>query len=205
MPIIKETSTTLDCDGNVVQQEISEKSIVKDTEPNYIKLYTSMWFDFYRFPQKYRELFIQLAIRMSYCDSNDLEHSQVVAVVGYIKKEIMQACGWKTADPLWKGLKNLCECGAIRKVDRGCYQINPSFAGRGTWRYNSKDKQGGIKDLVATFNFTERSVDTSFIFYDDGKIHESLIENKVLAPSYEDEDEDFECPATKSADDVRQA
>ncbi len=62
------------------------------------------------------------------------------------------------------GLKALCDCGAIRKVNRGVYQINPSYAGRGTWKYNPSLKQGGIEKLVATFNFTEGTVDTNAVW-----------------------------------------
>lgn len=191
MSTMKETKITLNSEGDIVKQEISEQYYSKDREPDYIKLYTTMWFDFYRFPMKYRELFIQLAIRMSYCNSNDIEHSQLVAVVGDIKDAIISACGWKTSDPLWKGLKSLCECGAIKKRSRGCYQINPSFAGKGSWKYNEKEKQGGIKDLIATFNFTEKSVDTNFVFYDNDKenIHERLIED-VNKSDIEDSIED---------------
>lgn len=179
MSTMIETKITLNSEGDIVKQEISEQYYSKDREPDYIKLYTTIWFDFHRFPMKYRELFIQLAIRMSYCNSNDIAHSQIVAVIGDIKDAIVSACGWKTDDPLWKGLKALCECGAIKKRSRGCYQINPEFAGKGSWKYNEKEKQGGIKDLIATFNFTEKSVDTHFIFHDNEKenIHERLIEN----------------------------
>lgn len=163
--IISNTKQIVDDKGNVIIETVMEKAISKETEPDYIKIYTDMWFDFKRFPRKYRTLFLELAIRMSYC--NNTIRSQTVAVIGPVKDEIREACGWKTMSPLETGLGILCECGAIKRIARGCYQINPEFAGRGAWRYNPKTKNGGIKDLRATFNFAEDTVDTVITYDDD--------------------------------------
>lgn len=164
----KETYTEKDEDGNILHQETTEKELCKDLEPEYIKIYTHMWFDFKRFPQQYRELFFQLAIKMSYCNAMDFEHSQIVFVTGPNRDDIMKACGWTNVSSLTKGLNALCNCGAIRRVSRGIYQINPEFAGKGSWRYNSKLDQGGIKNIIAEFNFALNKVRTRFnIEYDD--------------------------------------
>lgn len=169
----KETFITNNPDGS---QEISTR--VKETqfdngaEPDYIKLYTKMWCDFKGIPDKYCRLFIELAMRMSYCSSSHLEYSQLVNTGSLWGKDIMKACGWKTRDPYLKGLKALCECNAIRKVARGVYQINPEYAGRGAWRYNPKMDQGGIKDLIVTFNFRENKCETNIVWADDEEDNE---------------------------------
>lgn len=165
--VISDTTTRLDKDGNVLEQITEEKSIYKDQEPDYVKIYTAMFFEFKQFPVQYRELFLQLAMHMTYCNSDDLEGSQLVCVSGHIKKSIMTACGWNNESSLARGLKQLCDCGAIRRVAKGQYQVNPEFAGRGAWRYNSKLKQGGIKDLIANFHFASGSVKTAFIYNDE--------------------------------------
>lgn len=100
--IIEETERTINENGTLIEERQKQKTIKKDQEPDYIKIYTRMWFDFKQFPTKYRELFLQLAIRMSYCNAIKPNQSQVVAVIGVIKDEIMEACGWKTVDPLTK-------------------------------------------------------------------------------------------------------
>ena len=80
----------------------------------------------------------------------------------------MKALNWK--DRMYqKGLKALCECEAIKKVGKGVYQINPRYAGRGEWKYNPRLERGGIEDLVATFNFKDKSVDTKIVWADDGE------------------------------------
>lgn len=134
-------------------------------EPDYIKLYTKMWCEFNNIPVAYRNLFLELAIRMSYANASDVYDSQIVHTSKPTGDAICKALGWKT-NMLQKGLKVLCDCGAIRRINRGAYQINPSYAGRGTWRYNPRLKQGGIQDLVAVFNFKEQTVVPTFTWAD---------------------------------------
>ena len=64
---------------------------------------------------------------------------------------VLKECGWSGDDALCKGLKALVNCGALRKIGRGIYQVNPRYAARGTWHYNSRKKQGGIENLLAAF------------------------------------------------------
>lgn len=111
---------------------------------------------------------MQLIMRMSYCDATDIKHSQTIVVYGGVTAEICNACGWKDKSTLRKGLKALCECGAIKKTEyRATYQINPKYAAKGSWKYNPKLKNGGVEDLVATFNFKDKTVDTKIIWADD--------------------------------------
>lgn len=168
----QEVTTNIDADGN-------ESTTIKETttnfkrneEPDYIKIYTKMWLDFNQIPLKWHELFMQLALRMSYTNSSNeqsLKESQTVVVYGPISESITKACGWKDKSTLRKGLKALCDCGAIRNVGRAMYQINPNYASRGSWKYNPKLNQGGVEDLIATFSFADKSVKTKIIWADDG-------------------------------------
>ena len=172
-PIIQsviEKETYVDEDGKV-KSTTKEMTVKKERseEPDYIKLYTRMWCEFNEIPLSYRTLFLSLVSRMSYCNRNDLENSQLVNTGKPWSKSIMEECGWKSSDSLMKGLKTLCDCNAIRKVGRGVYQINPSYAGRGTWKYNPRLNGGGIEDLVATFNFKDKTADTHIVWADDGQ------------------------------------
>lgn len=198
---IKETTRTIGENGNLLEEIQTERTIQKEQEPDYIKLYTKIWFDFKQFPAKYRELFLQLAIRMSYCNASNPTKSQIVAVVGDLKDEIMEACGWKTVDPLTKGLKSLCDCGAIRRTRRGCYQINPEFAGKGPWKYNPKLAQGGVKDLITTFRFANGTVETD-IYYADEIENCNADEDNVYAAASPSE---LDVIASMSSDDVEQS
>lgn len=150
-----------DANGNITSHKTSEtKSFITNDEPDYIKIYTKMWCEFNNVPEKWRTLFLSLVCRMNYANLNSPTGGQTVYTIGSNAEAIKQECGWKTNDPLYRGLKVLCDCGAIRKIGRGEYQINPQYAGRGTWRYNAKDNQGGIKDIVAKFSFKNKNVET---------------------------------------------
>lgn len=153
--------TTEDAQGNITTNTTREVfSIKKNEEPDYIKLYTRMWCEFNGIPDKYHQLFLSLACRMTYANLGSATGGQIVHTVGHAGAEIMAECGWKNKDSLYKGLQKLCDCGAIIKLGRGEYQINPQYAGKGPWHYNARLEQGGVADLVAKFSFRDKQVQT---------------------------------------------
>ena len=105
-----------------------------------------------KLPAAYRFLFVVLAARMGYCDKDDLEHSQLVMTGEPFATEIRDIMGWGNRDSLLKGLRALCECNAIRKVSRGCYQINPRFASKGQWLYNPRISQSNVEGLKTYYD-----------------------------------------------------
>lgn len=160
-----ETHTKEDAEGNITEtKKETLTKFQKSEEPDYIKLYTRMWAEFNNIPVAYRELFLQLALRMGYADENQMVHTS-----GTTSKNIMKTLGWQSRDMYQKGLRALVQCGAIKRIARGEYQINPSYAGKGEWKYNPRLERGGIEDLIATFNFKDKIVDTKIIWADDGK------------------------------------
>lgn len=165
----KETVIHIDEEGNESISSVEKtRKYEKNSEPDYIKLYTKMWCEFNDIPTAYRGLFLELVTRMSYCTANDLKHSQLVNTGKPWSEEIKANLGWKDA-MYSRGLKELCKCNAIRKVCRGVYQINPNYAGRGEWKYNPAHARGGVEDLVAKFRFSDKSIETDIIWADDGK------------------------------------
>lgn len=165
MIIKTEKTTHEDCDGNITI-DTKETSFTKNPEPDYVKLYTKTWCEFNDIPVTYRPLFLELIQRMSYCNSQEINHSQLVYTGKPFADVIMESLGWKK-NMYQKGLKQLVEAGAIRRVAKGVYQINPSYAGKGGWKYDPRKKQGGIKDLIATFNFKDKTVDTKIVWAND--------------------------------------
>lgn len=171
MKISERVITTIheDANGNISEDTVTTTNKIEvSDEPDYIKLYTKMWLEFKGVPSAYVQLFISLASRMSYCNSNDLANSQLVNTAVPWRDSIMRECGWKSTVSLKKGLQTLCDAGCIRKVGRGVYQINPAYAGKGEWKYNPRLNRGGVRDLIATFNFADKSVDTKIFWADDG-------------------------------------
>ena len=160
----KETTHIVeDAEGNLTEHTTKESHMIRrSAEPDYIKIYTQMWCEFNGIPETYRATFMQLALRMSYCNSQDLDTSQIVYTSGPNKKAIMRAVGINCDQVFYRHLKALSECNAIKQIARGCYQINPQYAGRGAWRYNAKEAQGGIEDLIAVFRFKDGTVDSQF-------------------------------------------
>lgn len=182
-----------DAHGNVVTEKTTVTAEVKKREePNYIKIYTDMWCMFKGVPEKWRMLFLALATRMTYVEcsdpNDDGDGGQLVYVIGKTAEKIMAECGWKTKDPLYKGLKALTEYNAIRKISRGEYQINPEYASRGQWNYNSKEKQGGIKNLIAKFNFADESVETEVIWNDSMRDLDNAETSMSLTSADDDKD-----------------
>lgn len=164
-----EERITVDENGNETKTTLkTSRKQGRSTEPDYIKLYTKMWCEFNQIPEAYSKLFLALATRMSYCNTNDLENSQLVNTCKPWADSIMKECGWTSDVSLKKGLQALCKSGAIKKVGRGVYQINPSYAGKGTWQYDPKLDRGGVEDLVATFSFKTGEVTTDIVWADDG-------------------------------------
>lgn len=165
----KEVQTFIREDGTE-QSTIKETTnkIERSTEPDYIKVYTKMWCEFNQIPMVYRDLFFELICNMSYCNASDLEHSQLVNTGKPWSDSIMKHLGWKKA-MYQRGLAELCKCNAIKKISRGVYQINPSYAGRGEWKYNPRLSRGGIENLVATFDYASGRVETKMLWADNGE------------------------------------
>lgn len=168
MVIKTEKKTVEDANGNITIST-KEETYEKEQEPDYIKLYTKMWCEFNQIPLAYRELFLELVMRMNYCNANDLEHSQLVNTGTPWSEAIMKQLGWTSKRMYQKGLKTLVETGALKRISRGVYQVNPNYAGKGNWKFNAKLNQGGIKDLIATFDFRKHSVQTQILWADDDK------------------------------------
>ena len=99
-------------------------------EPDYIKLYTKNWSTFNKIPPDAERLFIQLAIRMTYNNIDIEERDQVVYVIGPVKDQIKKVLGWNSDAMFYKTMKRLVDCGAIKKISRGLYQINPQYCRR---------------------------------------------------------------------------
>ena len=167
-----EVITTIEENGEEVTTKTEKStSITRNDEPDYIKVYTNMWAEFNGVPAAYRDLFLQLAIRMTYCNADDLGNAQIVAVGGPVGEGIRKTLNIKERAYKY-GLQALVKAGAIKSIRRGWYQINPTYAGKGEWKYNPKLQRGGVEQLVATFKITKdgtKTVDTAIIWADNGE------------------------------------
>lgn len=185
-----ETVRQIDAQGNE-SKTVTEKTkaIEISNEPDFIKLYTKMWCEFNSIPVQWRELFLQLATRMSYCNKTNPEESQIVHTCEPTASVICKTLGWKQKDSLMKGLRALQKCNAIKKISRGVYQINPSYASRGEWKYNPRLERGGVEDLVATFDFRAGTVSTTITWTpDDNPGTPTNVTTHTFTPGGQDDD-----------------
>ena len=121
----KEIKTFEDSEGNITTSTLERTSKVKKSEePDYIKLYTQTWCEFNQIPLRLRDLFLELAIRMSYADSTSPEESQVVYTGKPVSTAIMRALDLKTST-YNQYLRELAACKAIRRVSRGVTKSTP--------------------------------------------------------------------------------
>ena len=120
----------------------------QEREPDFYKLYRLD-----DVPMQWRRLFSLLACFMSYTDATNertLQFSQIV-YTGMVKDKLMQVMGWETGSMYQKGLRELTKCGAIRHLARGVYQVNPTIAAKGSWEYDKRRRQGGVKKFTEYF------------------------------------------------------
>lgn len=166
----QEVTRHIDAEGNITE-DVKETlyRVEHSNEPDYIKIYTKMWCEFNEVPPVFRELFFQLAVRMTYCNADNLGEAQIVATGSPIRETIMKALGWTSRSMYQKGIAALCECDAIRKVGRGMYQVNPMYFAKGEWKYNPRLQRGGVEDLIAVFSFKDKKVVSDIIWADDGE------------------------------------
>lgn len=157
MGVYKETvtETKIDQDGTETSNTVEKtKMYDRASEPDYIKLYIKPWTaakpdgtSACSIPAAYRGLFIQLAMRMNYCNSDDIKSAQIVNAGKPFSDDIMKALNWKIS-MYYKGLSGLVSCGAITRIGGGLYRINPIYAARGEWRHNARLNRGGVKELI---------------------------------------------------------
>jgi len=189
----KEITTAIDADGKETRNVLEKtKSYNRICEPDYVKLYIKPWMAMGHdgcpgIPTAYRGLFLQLAMRMTYCNSDDIKSAQLVNTGSPFAEDIMRSLQWGRS-MYFKGLKELVKCKAIRKISRGVYQVNPAYASRGEWTYNNKLHRGGVKEVIdafrheagrdekraeedpaSTFKHRPEDVDLSYHWVDDGK------------------------------------
>ena len=76
-------------------------------------------------PKRVRILFLSLMRHA--VDNRDGRHTVYTVCPGDNKEEIFRECGWVNKVALYRGLKILCECFVIRKIEFGKYEFAPRY------------------------------------------------------------------------------
>lgn len=171
----EETLTEIETDvsGNITSKKETKKTIkiTPNEEPDYIKIYTNVWSEINGVPIPWRALFLELATRMTYCNSNDSKDAQLVNTGKPYSESIKKALGWSADSMLHRGINELVKANAIRKINRGVYQVNPNYAGKGEWKYNPRLERGGVEKLRAAFSLSQAGIEfnADIVWADDGE------------------------------------
>jgi|GEM_PF-5184937 len=167
----EEKTTTNYEDGRISTVTCETSGYFKNNEPEFIKIYESGYSQLLELTNPiYCSLFMFLATHMTYCDTaNHAEHGGQIIYTGKpFSDHIRKKFKWSER-MLYVGLDVLCKAGALRKIKRGAYQVNPKYAGRGEYKFNAKLERGGIEDLSKSFNVDDGEVKNEIIYADNGE------------------------------------
>lgn len=136
-------------------------------EPKYVKVYFEDILYLMNISKKYFGVMYAMLKRVSYAGD---EYPLCVTIDKGTKQAICREIGWKNPVSIDNAIQVLMKGGIIRRVQRGRYQFNPYFFGRGNWSDIAKlrlsvnyDKNGrtfeakigGGKDLHTEEEFWE--------------------------------------------------
>lgn len=143
-----------DTDGKVlsVETRTDTQTIKKNEENEYVKIYTDKILDLIddELPNKQFKFIILLTKYVGYADVNDLHGGMIIKLDTRTKKEIQEKLEIQESY-FYKTIKELEKRKLIKKIDKGYYQLNPFFFGKGYYEYRPNYKQGGIKDIRVTW------------------------------------------------------
>lgn len=149
MPVFQKDEATFktitDTATGEVQQIYEEKSTMhseKSDEPMFIKLYLDHIAIFNGTPVGINPILAELLKRTTYAD--EAEPHQIVVNLS-VKKRIAEKLGYKNTKTIDNAITEFVRAQYIKRIDRGLYQINPYFFGKGSWK--------DIKKLRASFDY----------------------------------------------------
>lgn len=123
--LIKETHVN---DAGEVIDQWSASFYSVGREDDYIKLYIERGLVMLKGITKGQAaIFLALTAYMTYA-----QDGQLVYVNASMKRAIAKEVGCEM-DTVTQAIKKFCSKGILRRIDRGCYEVNPYIVGRGKW------------------------------------------------------------------------
>lgn len=147
--VFESTTTIIDKDTGVIQEQRREVVQVADKEPDYIKLYLDCICTFKGLNKGLSTILIAFCSHMTWADDEE-SGKQVIFVNSITKKSVAKKVG-VGVDRLNKALKDIVEAGIFRRIARGCYEVNPFIIAKGKW--------SDIKTLRANFDFMNGTIE----------------------------------------------
>lgn len=102
----------------------------------FIRIDTESWQRNNSIPEEYRSFFICLACNMGNIDLYDFDADcfdtrQAVIMDRGLAERLCGEMGWPGMARLRKGIRALCDCGAIRRAATGVYEVSKRYASLG--------------------------------------------------------------------------
>lgn len=102
----------------------------------YIRIDTESWQRDNKIPEEYRSFFICLACNMGNIDLYDFDADcfdtrQAVIMDRGLAERLCGEMGWSGMAQLRRGIRALCDCGAIRRAATGVYEVSKRYASLG--------------------------------------------------------------------------
>lgn len=128
---------TLDMEtGEVIADEYTFETQTKTTsEPEFVKLYLKQWIETMGPSSENTTLTTNVllaAIKLSLSFAGDEQGGQLVYFNMYNKKKVASDLG-VSISTVNNAVTKLVKLTALKRVDRGVYQVNPYIMGKGSW------------------------------------------------------------------------
>lgn len=129
--------------------ELTTTHSERTSEPNFIKLYLDHLAVFNGVPLNVNPILAEILRRTTYAD--DVSGGHQVVINRAIKKQIAQSLKCSESK-INNAITVFVNKDYLRRLDRGLYEINPNYFGKGDW--------GNIRKLRANYDYVEHTVVT---------------------------------------------
>lgn len=141
--------------GEILTEEFVHK---RSVEPSYIKLYVDCLCSFKGLSKSLNPILLELLKYMSYADVTKPNGGQIIYLNKQLKQDVASATQ-KSLKRVEQAIGQFKDANIFKQIARGTYQVNPLLFGKGEWK--------DIKNIIAQFDFGERTVIAEFITEDE--------------------------------------
>lgn len=149
--------------GEVINEEFIHK---RGAEPPFVKLYLDCLCDFKGLSKSLNPILLEFLKYMTYANTNEPNGGQVIYLNAALKRNIATATG-KTVKRIEQAITDFVKTGIFNRIATSTYQVNAGLFGKGDWK--------DIKNIRATFDFGEGTIETEIITEDNEPLKKKII------------------------------
>lgn len=129
-------------------------------EPDYIKIYLDNLLFLKKIPKGYNEILFLFLKNMTWASSQNKHGGQIIYVNSSMKKDIAEELKLSVSR-VNQSLTDFVKSGIFKRIDRGTYQVNPNYFGRGNWQ--------DISEIRMSVIFNKYGIDINSDFLEDNE------------------------------------